>query len=194
VTEWKDIPGYEGFYQVSDQGQVKSVERIGVNGTFVPERILRPDTANPGRYERVTLFGGPSRQRCQVHRLVMLAFIGPCPEGLECCHNDGHPGNNALSNLRYDTKSANARDRRRHGSDYELNRTHCPEGHPYDGENTFIKDGSRNCRECGRIRQRVYLRENRETIRARKRGRYWNDPEKARAQRRACYGRQRQAA
>ncbi len=50
------------------------------------------------------------------HRLVLLAFVGPCPEGRECCHWDGNPSNNSLSNLRWGTKSENARDKERHGT------------------------------------------------------------------------------
>jgi hypothetical protein len=52
----------------------------------------------------------------QVHRLVLLAFVGPCPEGMEACHWDGNTSNNALSNLRWDTKQGNAADKRRHGT------------------------------------------------------------------------------
>jgi hypothetical protein len=51
-----------------------------------------------------------------VDRLVLEAFAGPCPEGLECCHNDGDPANNRLENLRWDTRKANVEDSRRHGT------------------------------------------------------------------------------
>lgn len=50
-----------------------------------------------------------------VHRLVLEAFIGPCPPGMEACHNDGNPRNNALSNLRWDTSENNSADKIRHG-------------------------------------------------------------------------------
>jgi hypothetical protein len=50
-----------------------------------------------------------------VHRLVLEAFVCPCPEGRECCHNDGDPANNALTNLRWNTRKANIEDSRRHG-------------------------------------------------------------------------------
>lgn len=53
--------------------------------------------------------------RFLVHRLVLLAFVGPCPEGMECCHNDGDPLNNRLDNLRWDTRSANIADAIKHG-------------------------------------------------------------------------------
>jgi hypothetical protein len=57
--------------------------------------------------------GGRSRY---VHRLVLETFVGPCPEGMEACHYDGDRSNNALSNLRWDTRAANAADRIRHGT------------------------------------------------------------------------------
>jgi hypothetical protein len=51
-----------------------------------------------------------------VHRLVLEAFVGPCPEGMECCHYDGNPLNNHLGNLRWDTHKNNEADKRRHGT------------------------------------------------------------------------------
>jgi hypothetical protein len=51
-----------------------------------------------------------------VHRLVLEAFVGPCPEGMEGCHNDGNRLNNDLSNLRWGTRSDNRDDARKHGT------------------------------------------------------------------------------
>jgi hypothetical protein len=68
---------------------------------------------------------------------------------MEACHNDGDPDNNVAGNLRWDTKSANARDRRRHGTDAAARKTHCPQGHSYDEANTYLtKEGWRWCRTC----------------------------------------------
>ncbi len=50
-----------------------------------------------------------------VHRLVLEAFVGPCPPGLECCHEDGNSANNATTNLRWDTHQSNVADMVRHG-------------------------------------------------------------------------------
>jgi hypothetical protein len=61
----------------------------------------------------VFLGKGASRK---VHRLVLEAFVGPCPPGMECCHNDGNPLNNRLDNLRWDTRRSNQLDRNRHGT------------------------------------------------------------------------------
>ena len=51
-----------------------------------------------------------------VHQLVAEAFLGPCPQGMEVCHNDGDRANNKLENLRYDTRKANHADKRVHGT------------------------------------------------------------------------------
>jgi len=52
-----------------------------------------------------------------VHRYVLLAFVGECPEGMQACHNDGNPGNNRLDNLRWGTPSNNNRDKWLHGTE-----------------------------------------------------------------------------
>lgn len=66
-------------------------------------------------YRMVSLCRPGCRARRPIHHLVLIAFVGPCPEGMECCHEDGDPSNNRLSNLRWDTHQANMDDRERHG-------------------------------------------------------------------------------
>ena len=51
-----------------------------------------------------------------LHRLVLTAFVGPCPEGMEACHNDGTRNNNHVDNLRWDTRTNNNLDKRKHGT------------------------------------------------------------------------------
>ncbi len=63
-------------------------------------------------YVTVGLLGS---RRETVHRLVLAAFVGPCPQGMECCHDDGDPGNNCLANLSWGTPSKNTEDQIRHG-------------------------------------------------------------------------------
>jgi hypothetical protein len=60
-----------------------------------------------------------------VSRLVLTTFVGPCPDGMEGCHNDGNPKNNSLGNLRWDTRKANHSDKRRHGTLPLGSRLHC---------------------------------------------------------------------
>ena len=113
MTEnWKAVPGFPG-YDVSDHGRVRSYFAQGGNGiewhiSKTPQRILQPSNKNSKGYSGVN-FNSTSNHKT-IHRIVMLAFIGPCPEGLEVCHNDDDPTNNHLGNLRYDTHQANLRD------------------------------------------------------------------------------------
>lgn len=112
--EWRDIPGFEGRYQVSTEGQVRSLD-FWVNAGPYPGRKLlkgrrlKPDVKQSDRYLTVHL--RPNKGASRVHKLVMLAFVGPCPEGLEVCHGDDNGANARLANLRYDTHFDNHQDR-----------------------------------------------------------------------------------
>lgn len=171
MTEWRDVVGYEGSYEVSDDGQVRSVDRIiqtrnrwGECGRRFPSRILKPFLSRQG-YVRVALSeGAAGHTKRTVHSLVAEAFIGPRPEGLQVCHNDGDKSNNRPSNLRYDTGSNNVRDSVRHGTQVEARKTHCAQGHPYDEANTkWIRTATgkgRHCRTCHRERRMAYYYRN----------------------------------
>lgn len=107
---WLPVPGMEGAYEVSDMGRVRSLDRLVVNGPRGATRPLR------GRVLRIHLAKGypsvslgASRKAC-VHTLVLLAFVGPRPDGMECCHWNGDPTDNRLQNLRWDTSSNNKKD------------------------------------------------------------------------------------
>lgn len=119
METWKDIKGYEGLYQVSDLGRVKSLERYvrcGTNGNGkrkVNERILKAGAYN--KFGHVSVFLRKHGIGQPVHKLVMEAFVGKRPKGLVTCHNDGDPENNRLGNLRYDTESENQIDIYRYG-------------------------------------------------------------------------------
>ena len=109
--EWRDIPGYEGRYQVSDQGRVRSVDRYvkcgqGGRGTrLVKGRVLRPAGQKADPHLRVVL-GHKANGSC-VHSLVALTFLGPRPDGYDVRHLDGDPLNNRADNLAYGTRSEN---------------------------------------------------------------------------------------
>ena len=119
IEEWRPVPGWEGFYSVSNHGRVRSEERVvphrHTGTTTVRERILRPSRLKSGHLS-VGLWAGRARRHSRqlVHRLVMSVFDSPCPDGLECCHDDGDPTNNRLSNLRWDTRRNNCQDTIRH--------------------------------------------------------------------------------
>ena len=162
---WKDIPGWKGLYQASNLGRVKSLARRvpGRPGVMlsVPVKILKPWLSNDG-YPGVALCRDNKRSMQQVHRLVLLTFVGRPHEGMEACHNDGDKLNNIPTNLRWDTRSANTFDKVAHGAHLYANRTHCPAGHPYDEANTYNRpSGGRQCRKCRclqKARRRVAIR------------------------------------
>jgi hypothetical protein len=108
---WKPIIGYEGLYEISNYGKVKSLIRKG----RPKERFLIQTDDNNG-YLNVTLYKNKNPKTFKVHKLVLLTFIGKCPENKESCHNDGNRYNNFIGNLRYDTRKNNAEDRIKHGT------------------------------------------------------------------------------
>lgn len=145
AERWLPVPGYEEWYSVSDHGRVRSTK-------YKQPRFLRP-RSDKSRYGHVSvqLCRDGVAKSFRIHVLVMLAFVGPRPDDMEVCHFDGDPTNNTLTNLRYDTASANEWDKVRHGTHHQLRKTNCPQGHPYDDENTSIdKRGYRFCRACWR--------------------------------------------
>ena len=89
-----------------------------------------------------------------VHRLVLEAFVGPRPEGMVARHLNGDPGDNRLENLAWGTQSENNYDKVRHGTHHNANKTHCPSGHEYRGDNIKWYKGFRFCRACHRISER----------------------------------------
>lgn len=113
AENWKPVPDYVGIYEVSDLGRVRRVS--AAKGATVGKVLKgRP---NQDGYLRVELWALPRPPASRiVHLLVLEAFVGPCPPGMEACHGDGDPGNAALTNLRWDTPQANADDRRLHGT------------------------------------------------------------------------------
>lgn len=119
VEVWKDVVGFKGKYKVSNQGRVKTVARTywrpHENGSMVlcriQEKILTG--TNKSGYIKVCLVGVG---QVRVHRLVLEAFVGPCPEGMECLHWDGDRANNRRHNLRWGTRSENIADAKRHGT------------------------------------------------------------------------------
>ena len=95
---WKDIPNYEGIYQASNLGKIKSLERIDALGHRLKEKILKPLITRNGYY-RVGLCKNSIRKMYLVHRLVWEAFNGQIPEGLQVNHISERKSENRLSNL-----------------------------------------------------------------------------------------------
>lgn len=138
--KWKAVDGFP-LYEVSSLGRVRSLARM----------FKRPNRAGcgmdlvvwPGREIKgwlrkraglpVTMLVSLRRDGqtfvFRLHRLVLESFVGSCPHGMEGCHNDGNPCNNAVANLRWDSHLANQRDQVAHGTKRNPPR-HGGETHP----------------------------------------------------------------
>jgi hypothetical protein len=127
---WRSVVGYEGYYEVSTWGRVRSVDRVvdwytprwdvhttkTFRGRVLKICLLTRDAAGTYKTPTVTLSKNGKLKPRMIHQLVLTSFVGPCPEGMECCHWDGDPTNNRLDNLRWDTRKNNHADKRRHGT------------------------------------------------------------------------------
>ena len=117
--EWRPIKGYEGLYEVSNTGEIKSLPKVRKNGSgyyIQKEKLLRQSNTTTG-YKKVELVKDGKRKSLKVHRLVAQAFI-PNPQNKpQVNHLDGNKINNNVSNLEWATISENVQ----HGYDTGLN-------------------------------------------------------------------------
>lgn len=104
--EWRDVVGYEGLYQVSSEGRVKSLERTDRFGRVVKERVLKQDVTHDG-YLRVCLYASDKRKWFRVHRLVCEAFRENPEDKPEVNHIDEDKTNNNAVNLEWCTRKEN---------------------------------------------------------------------------------------
>lgn len=100
TEEWRDVAGYEGLYQISNYGNVKSVARADTVGRKRKERLLTQTNSSWG-YKCVKLCNGETQKTVRVHRLVADAFI-PNPDHHPCVnHKDEDKNNNRADNLEW---------------------------------------------------------------------------------------------
>ncbi|MFA4084234.1 NUMOD4 motif-containing HNH endonuclease [Mycobacteroides salmoniphilum] len=154
---WLPVVGLEGFVEVSDHGRLRSLDRVihlPASGAKSPhQRIHRgkilAQTKHSAGYMYVTISGGGKLLRNRkVHHLVLEAFMGARPEGMECRHLNDIADDNHVENLRWGTRSENIEDRVNNGGGLK---THCIHGHEYTPENTVIlrnPKGAKRCRTC----------------------------------------------
>lgn len=112
---WKAVIGYEGLYEVSDLGRVKSLSFRNRMATKKRELILSLAVNSRG-YPRVTLGNKGIKRGHFVHHLVLMAFSGKCPKGMEAAHENGKRLDNRSDNLSWKTHTDNQADQRRHGT------------------------------------------------------------------------------
>jgi hypothetical protein len=124
IEEWRDVPGWEGYYQVCNLGMVRSMPRIVesiANGGKLCTRLFKGRilavTSTESGHLFVTLSRGNKPVSRRVHQLVLEAFVGPRPDGMVCRHfPDRDPTNNRLDNIQWGTSEENTADRRVHGT------------------------------------------------------------------------------
>jgi HNH endonuclease len=116
VAEWRDVAGYDGEYQVDENGNVRRCTLRPQNGYSA---VVRHKTIGAG-YRAVWL-GGRDGQNHYVHRLVAFAFLGPPPSDRhQVAHWDGDKTHNSVANLRWATASENRLDMRRQNANPKL--------------------------------------------------------------------------
>jgi HNH endonuclease/NUMOD4 motif len=128
---WKPVPDFDGYYEVSNNGRVRSVDRVvsrqypgGKTCQVKRKGSLRKLEYRDG-YASVRLQADKRIFKPYVHRIVCEAFNGPCPEGKSIvAHNDGDSTNNRPENLRWATEAENQRDREVHGTHNRGERSH----------------------------------------------------------------------
>lgn len=134
IEDYRTIPGFSPF-------------KINAYGTVLNKW---------GKPMKGTLYMG-KRPRVYVgshqfiHRLVLMTFVGPCPEGMEACHLDGDVLNNGVENLRWDTHESNMGDKKEHGTMEHNKNGLCKRGHRLEGANLQNHRGKgRICKACAR--------------------------------------------
>jgi hypothetical protein len=144
--EWRAVVDWEGLYEVSSQGQVRSVRRKGTRG-----KVLKPGLDQDG-YRKVVLSFGSVQSMHKVATLVAAAFIGPRPDDCVVRHGDGDNHHDAADNLSYGTQGENIADQVRHGTHANARKTCCSK---CGGAYSFRKDGRRYCKACAAISTRA---------------------------------------
>lgn len=137
-VRWEPIPGFDR-YMASERGEIFSI---------INDCILEPRIDQNG-YEMVSLFSAGPQRNIRVHRLICKTFNGPPPKGRNHVrHLDGVKTHNTPDNLKWGNNSENVLDTVIHGNHFHARKTHCPQGHEYNAENTQLYNGKRTCRTC----------------------------------------------
>lgn len=170
---WKPIEGFEGHYEVSVHGRVRSLNRQLANRVY-PGKIIKPSLNTRTGYLAVSLSLKGKHYNHRVHRLVATAFIDAIEGKIHVNHIDGDKLNNNATNLEWVTIYENNRhaiDVIGHEPDYkELSRifeqksasqTHCKRGHELTSENTILRKNKyfigKSCRTCKNKFWRSYM-------------------------------------
>lgn len=159
---WRPITGYEGLYEVSNQGEIRSLpktlNRHKTRPYATKMRLMTLRVGNKHGHLRVDLTGPGGVTSHWVHRLVALEFCHREPGQDYVLHGPNGPADNRASELRWGTAADNYADMAVHGTIPEyVPPTHCHAGHAMTPENVYVwskRPTQRQCRECQRERQR----------------------------------------
>lgn len=150
---WKSVEGYEGLYEVSDLGRVRSLDRVTDatrrNAMVIKGKVLKPGLAANGYYTVALCKDGKPKSHT-IHSMVAAAFLGPRPDGMVVDHIDGTRVNNSPTNLRYVSYSVNMR-----------NLPGRPRRLPRSGERGVHKNGNGWCAGITHNGSYVYLGQHR---------------------------------
>lgn len=151
--DWTDVPGWPE-YAVTSSGLIRANKKINSAGRLLRARLLKPVTHPAYGHQLVYFTRNGATETKQLGRVVLETFGGAPPHaGMECCHGDGNPRNNDISNLRWGTHADNMQDMVLHGT---LKREFCKRGHSFSGPNVRInRAGYRVCIACNRAGQRL---------------------------------------
>ena len=154
---WVPAIGYEGYYEISNYGTVRSLDRVVPvrNHPRQSQKVLLGEIKTPGRdghgYPKIELSkNGITKSYC-IHVLVAHHFIDGYKPGLEVRHRDGNKDNCYFKNLKWGTSKENRQDVIKHGNDHNLNKVICPLGHALKSPNLRpSSNGHRRCLTCKR--------------------------------------------
>lgn len=162
---WLPVVGYEDLYQVSDQGRIRSVDRVVVDQVMgrqrtrrIPGRLMKPYPVGKAwrgdtrKYLGIRLCRSGAVKPAQVHHVVAAAFLGPRPQDLMVLHENDDSHDNRAANLRYATGAENIADAFRNGS-RTLQET-CKRGHLNIPANRYPNG---TCRLCHKGRSQAPL-------------------------------------
>ncbi len=106
MENWLNVVDFEGIYEVSNFGNIRSSKN----------KQLKKITIDSNGRPYLGLWKNNKQKIVRPHKLVLEAFVGKAPQGMECCHNDGNQQNSRLENLRWDTPKNNHADKLKHGT------------------------------------------------------------------------------
>ncbi|AXH43888.1 HNH endonuclease [Mycobacterium phage Buckeye] len=160
---WRPVTEFEGYYEVSNQGRVRSVPRVTVRSNGVPltvrGRIIVQRPGNKHGHLKVSLQRDGIWSTRWVHRLVALEWCERAPGQDYVLHGPEGATVNKATNLRWGTAAENSADRKAFGAPYPPPREMCEAGHAMTPDNIYRppkRPNDRHCKACQRDRVRAY--------------------------------------